>query len=909
MSNAVERALVRTGFVVPGGGDVEGLFRDVGEGGPSFEPAFARRSGLAADAVYSSGDGPKLIVKGSGVVDAEVEFDAWHERAWNLGLAPLLWIVTPVDVRVYDAFSGVGDGGVRGPLRRFLLDVDEQMAELEAFCGRFSLDTGAFWASGLARGIDRSRKVDRVLLDEIRALEQALLPSDADGAGRAVAAVERARCQELVTCTLFASYLFDRGIAQPMLPVGITADLVDAFTDQASALQLFDWLTATFNGDVFPPGTGDRIDDAQVGLLRDFVQGTGISERDKGQLRLFRFRFDTVPIDLISSVYETFARRAVGDSAKRLGLHYTPVELVHMALDPVFERLPTKSRVLDPTCGSGLFLVEALRRLVWTRCRDGIRPRRIVRQILYGQVYGIDVNSAALRIAAFSLYLAALELETEAEPGEGTRFDRLIGRTLFECDFLSAPGLDLARSLHPHVIVGNPPWTHGALGTRDDEPHTDEDEWDERGNVGLENRMGAVEEGRDGPTTEEFASRAPDQRFFAAAVGLSEGRGRIAMYLKTTAFLSSAANATRFRDGVLRRINRLALLDLSSFRHAGLFSKAQAPGLLVCGNCPALPTGGTILVGSLAWDPDFARSGAITISSAEMRTIPKVSVIGNPSLMKASMLGTPRDARLIERLTTQFPTFGQVVGPHTTSYGQGFQMKSKGEVPPKLLGDWMGSLPALMPKDYSAITLDGCKMDSLPERGIHALHRERRPRLYQGPLVVFPKSAHAKALQKGRTSAALHTGDLAFSHGFYGFSFAGRDRRWAVVVCALLNSAVPGFQLLFGAGPLGFERPSVNLTDLLGIRFPIIDMSDELAERATAAMATARSDDCAVLCSCLTNVENQGLSFPLNPRAAGASISRMMTVLRSIPVSSLTSIRNVVPDHTSIGWSFTVAAA
>ena len=93
-----------------------------------------------------------------------------------------------------------------------------------------------------------------------------------------------------------------------------------------------------------------------------------------------------------------------------------------------------KSRVLDLTCGSGVFLVEALRRLVYMRAGQSPVRREHIREILRDQIFGVDKNESAITVASFSLYLAALELDPDPKPPEALRFEPLIGRNLFIAD-------------------------------------------------------------------------------------------------------------------------------------------------------------------------------------------------------------------------------------------------------------------------------------------------------------------------------------------------------------------------------------------------------------------------------------------------------------------------------------------
>ena len=83
-----------------------------------------------------------------------------------------------------------------------------------------------------------------------------------------------------------------------------------------------------------------------------------------GQLTLWQlYSFKDLPVELISHIYQLFVKDA-GTSV------YTPPFLVRLMLDEAlsWERLDRlhekKEIILDPSCGSGVFLVEAYKRLV-----------------------------------------------------------------------------------------------------------------------------------------------------------------------------------------------------------------------------------------------------------------------------------------------------------------------------------------------------------------------------------------------------------------------------------------------------------------------------------------------------------------------------------------------------------------
>ena len=151
------------------------------------------------------------------------------------------------------------------------------------------------------------------------------------------------------------------------------------------------------------------------------------------------YSFDTIPLEFISSVYEEFltAEERGNDKA-----YYTPSHLVDYVLDAV---LPWNSedwnvRILDPCCGSGIFLVKAFQRLIH---RWRLKNRRDplvtdLRPILENNLIGVDKNPEAVRVACFSLYLAmadAIEPKHYVTRENIKVFPRLRGTRLIHRDF------------------------------------------------------------------------------------------------------------------------------------------------------------------------------------------------------------------------------------------------------------------------------------------------------------------------------------------------------------------------------------------------------------------------------------------------------------------------------------------
>lgn len=824
-SAAFEKVLQATGYLAGSGRPAPGLVLSGDTAAAKLRAVLKDdRVGLEADAVFSAQSAAISIFKDAGNEppdEADIRF--WHEAAWNIGVAPLLWIVTPTDVRLYDCYaSPVGDdskGMAPAVLGSFVIESDDRLRELNAACGRLATETGAFWSSAIGSKISRRHRVDRELLAEIKALEQRLVELTPNDGQLTSPALARDLAQRFIGRCIFTWYLLDRGLAQPFLPPNLPSDLGAMLATPESAFRLFDWLRSTFNGDLFPmddPGAErQHLMPEHLSYLRDFVEGRSLIPERRGQGRLFRFRFNAIPVDLVSSIYQQFARSSAAEEADAQGLHYTPVELVHLTLDPVFEALPETARIVDPACGSGAFLVEAFRRLVWRATGDQPASRKLVRDILYRQLFGVDINRSALGIAAFSLYLAALELDEEpVSDVRDLKFDHLIGRTLFEADSLVGPLPDALTARPFEAIVGNPPWTF--VGQRGGSPKR------AKGDAGTLRPR-----------------RSPDQAFLALAAKLAGDAGRIGMIMKATPFFSKDVHAIEARTALLERLSPAALINLSYLRREELFPDALGPALLFFSRCVLTPDTTRVLVGSIPWTPDFRRTGVFNVGPSEIRSVPLDRVLAVPPFLKAATFGTVRDGWLIEKLERAFPTFGSVLDvlgrDETNHRGQGFQVRGDANVPP----EHYARLKVLTPDVFTAFRLED---DALSRFSHKTLHRPRREGIFRGPLLLCSKVGNSSGAERGRYSAAVHKGDVLYTQNFYGVSFRDVDPAYAYALSGILNSSLTAFQFALGGPTWGLERPTVEPHDLLSLRVPSLhnvsrEKLDALvrAERVAAA--------------------------------------------------------------------------
>lgn len=204
---------------------------------------------------------------------------------------------------------------------------------------------------------------------------------------------------------------------------------------------------------------------------------------DAGEL-LFDFADPDWSTRFLGDLYQDLSEHA----KKTFALLQTPdfVEefILDQTLEPALAERPLEGfSLIDPTCGSGHFLLGAFRRLLdrWDKQAPGLERQTRVQKAL-DAVHGVDLNPFAVAIARFRLTVEALRacgltslehapaFDYHVAAGDSLRFGR-VQRALFET---SGDDEAMARATHStedlaqlneilepgqyDVVVGNPPY-------------------------------------------------------------------------------------------------------------------------------------------------------------------------------------------------------------------------------------------------------------------------------------------------------------------------------------------------------------------------------------------------------------------------------------------------------------------
>jgi hypothetical protein len=314
-------------------------------------------------------------------------------------------------------------------------------------------------------------------------------------------AITQAAAHWLLGC-VFVRFLEDNGwldernsrvawISGPAERLAIAKDRRTLFLRPDPALTDRDYLLHVFAEVAKLPGVGGLFDPKHNPLYS--LQPTA-----QGAARIVEFfqKVDPDSNELIHNFSDpAHGTRFLGDlyqnlsesARKRYALCQTPGFVIDFILDrtltPALDAFGLESvRLIDPSCGSGHFLLEAFARLIraWENKEPGTNMPALVQRAL-DAVYGVDLNPFAIEITRFRLLISALESSRIGRlmDAPNFKFNLAAGDSLLHGSRISGGGIqrglledrlqhfydtedaeELNRILTQpyHVVVGNPPY-------------------------------------------------------------------------------------------------------------------------------------------------------------------------------------------------------------------------------------------------------------------------------------------------------------------------------------------------------------------------------------------------------------------------------------------------------------------
>lgn len=648
-----------------------------------FEPETAHLFRAAKDAgisgIYVFQTSPvisqKVVLDRPAVYIAQAE-DLTHARSmhrslWNLGYAPYLIVLLPNQVRVYTGFRYSQSDPNEGLLDEIPLD---NLRLLLAEFSSASIDTGYIWQRGKYKSqIYEQERVDKRLLKNLRQLGKELKDQ---GLSASIA-------HALIGKYVYIRYLWDRGILTEEWLQEQHVEKESVFSREANAAGLFKLITALedrFNGKIFPIDftQQEAPTDLHVQLIASVFMGDEtISNHQKKIIRQLHldfqaYNFAYIPIEILSEVYEQF----IEDSRKK-GAIYTPEILADYLLSEIntVKPLTRKTKILDPACGSGVFLVLAYRRLIEAELARERRAKLSHEQLkaLLGNIYGVERELDACYVAEFSLILTLLNY---VDPRELQKiefhFPTLHNVTIFHSDFFDIDGAHYdgrfwQRRLTFDWIVGNPPW----IELKDNGEEKLARKW-------MEAPINKAER--------PISGKRVAEAFSWLVTDLLRPDGMVGLLLPATSlFILESRN---YRKSFFSKHNVFRVTNFSNLRWI-LFPKNEYPAFTIIyrpssdseEEKPPIVHYAPLSINQIA---DAHESPwVITVNEQEIQTIDALEAeTGETLVWKLAFWGTYQDKRAIECIETIFPKLlKKLCDQRNWSFHEGAQLRDKNSYP------------------------------------------------------------------------------------------------------------------------------------------------------------------------------------------------------------------------------------
>lgn len=582
---------------------------------------------------------------------------------------------------------------------------------------------------------------------------------------------------------------------------------------------LFRWLNNKFNGDLFP-GKGQTEEEREAEWQAEMAKvrtednrylvklaqfAKGDLDMQSGQLSLWPYySFDVIPLDFISSIYEEFVNKKVGK-----GVHYTPEYIVDFILDGV---LPWNGKewnlkILDPACGSGIFLVKAFQRLIhrWEASHDFQRtPAHVLRNLLEKNIFGVDIDKEAVRVASFSLYLTMLDSIDPLEYWENElRFPRLRSQRLMNSDFF-AEDKEGFRSKEDSatydLVLGNAPWGRNTT-TQLSRSWANSYGWNN-----------SITYGNIGPV------------FLPKALALVKPLGLVTMMQPAGVIIfNQIGTAQQFREKLFSNSKVEEIINLSALRF-GLFKDAISPSCIIT-ICNTPPRSEPLLYICPKPNQNGEDDYRIVIEPQDINEIYPEEAIEEFFVWSALMWGGRRDLYLIQHLSRS-SNLEDLEKSGIVSKRQGIIRGDRKKIQNVILGKRILSEPEfpqdtflfldseVLPINDDPTTDSRASTDfsafSLPQLILKQSWQKERKR-FQAAIV---RAKNNQAVLCSKSYITIHA-----------------DRKYSKLLetaCLSYTSKLAVYHLLLTSGRFASYRPEPNVEDLM--RVPIPEPNEEVIQ-------------------------------------------------------------------------------
>lgn len=610
---------------------------------------------------------------------------------------------------------------------------------------------------------------------------------------------------KLVLRLIFIRYLIDRGVD---LDYGnFSADILSSqqeflriVSDKNEIYNLFSHLKEKFNGNLFELGDEKKCEELTedvFSLLANFFSAREIFGSQ--QLSLFDlYDFNIIPVELISNIYEILLGKETRDKDNAF---YTPNYLVEYILDrTIMEKLKDNLSitVLDPSCGSGVFLVDSYRRIIQENLGEKLYCDNddILKKLLTDHIFGIDINEEAIDVTIFSLYLTILDYK-DPKTLSGFILPNLKGENLFVSDFFDVERLKplTEKNITFDYIIGNPPWGNVKTGRH----------------MAYCKSNGFANRQQNNEISRSFVFRAKD---------FCTTETTCCFILHSKLLYNQKKPAVNFRKFLLKETEIREVIELSSVRKQ-VFENADAPAAIISFRYNHKNNlNHVFMYTSIKPNIFFKLFHVICIEKNDVKSIPQALLFSFDWAWKTMVYGSSYDLETIIKLKNKYSTIEQVLDKQIPSivkgagveYQDGDQKDATHLLNRKLLDSNKGVEHFMVNSECVSIFNKS------------KVHRPREKELFEPPYVLIPTGLDCSNY---KLKAAYSEESFVSKKTMYIIKGNIEQKSLLLNLVGLLNSSFYSYLNLMLGTSVGIEREQRFMEEILS--YPYL-FSEEIVE-------------------------------------------------------------------------------
>lgn len=731
--------------------------------------------------------------------DSPTDAKSIHKAIWNFNETPIIIFAYNNSVEIYNGFKFLKN--------RDVLEKIGDNKSLNDF-NYFELVSGQTWEK-YQSNLKYENRIDFYLLENIETARNIL--------------TERNELSPEIANALIGKIIFVRYLIDRKVKIGFDKerywtndDLCTVLNNQDTAVAFFKYLENKFNGDMFFIEDSDYTQITQ-NSFNILIKLLNEEDLGNGQQSLFKlYDFSIIPIEFISNVYESFIGKKGQEDESA---YYTPLFLVDYILNETVEKYlennPTEynCKVLDPACGSGIFLVETLRRIIERYIflhpnvkKDSDEFKETLKSLAKNNIFGIDKNLAAIQVAIFSIQLTLSDYQ-EPSSIETFRFPTLLHTNFFNADFFNTEH-EYNRILNdnkPDFILGNPPWKGSGI--------------DAVGKKYLKTRK-AKEKGKNfsiavnnGEIAEGFVLRVSD---------FTNQNTLIALIVRSSILynLGYKTNRSAFRDYWTEEFFIDKVFELAPVRHE-VFDKSNdpaiAPAAILFYKYANGQNTNNNIIEHVCLKPSrfFSLFKIFSINRNDIKKIEQKKIKENDWLWKVLVYGSYLDFNFIQELHNKYKKVSKIIdNKNKFIVSTGLHCRKKDVNPPKDT-EAIRYIDSIDVKAIDLMFIDHTKKKEIDFAKIDIVKDDR---IYKAPMLLIKKGIDIKTLN---TKSAISNKDLLFKDGITSIKPLTNEIEILSKISALLFSNLYSYFAINTFASIGIEREQAQNYNKFSI--PYID--------------------------------------------------------------------------------------